>query len=116
MVYLSDGDGTFTASASFSNSGATSASSATEFYFADINGDGRAEKVYWNPDNYLGEPKFYFAQADNTFDGPVYSLRGTSQSANTHYYFADISGDGKADQIRWNYGENDGELRNYFGK
>jgi endonuclease/exonuclease/phosphatase family metal-dependent hydrolase len=116
MVYLSDGDGTFTASASFSNSGATSVSSATQFYFADVNGDGRAEKIYWNPDNYLGEPKFYYAQTNNTFDGPVYSLRGTSQSVNTRYYFADISGDGKADQIRWNYAENSGELRNYFGK
>ncbi|GAA0526611.1 hypothetical protein GCM10009415_04880 [Chitinophaga japonensis] len=114
MVYLSDGDGTFSASSSFSNSGATSGLSSTAFHFADINGDGRADKIYWNPGNYLGEPKVYYSSNSNTFSGPVYSLRGTSQSANTRFYFADINGDGKADQVRWNYGENSGALRNYF--
>src|SRR5581483_7721319 len=77
-VYLSDGDGTFTASSTFTNSGASSASSATQFSFADVNGDGRADKIYWNPGNYLGEPKVYYAQSNNTFNGPIYSLRGTS--------------------------------------
>lgn len=115
MVYLSDGDGTFTASATFSDSGATSVAESTLFYFSDINGDGRADKIYWNPTNYLGKIKVYYATASG-FDGPVYSLRGTSQSANTVFYFSDINGDGKADQIRWNYAENSGELRNYFGK
>ena len=114
MVYLSDGDGTFTASSTFSNSGATSGTAATTFYFADVNGDGRADKIYWNPNNYLGEPKIYYAETTNAFVGPIYSLRGTSQSADTKFYFADINGGGKADQIRWNYGENTGELRNYF--
>jgi len=114
MVYLSDGDGTFTASSSFSNSGATSGLSGTAFHFADINGDGRADKIYWNPGNYLGEPKVYYSSSSNTFSGPVYSLRGTSQSANTRFYFTDINGDGKADQVRWNYGEYNGALRNYF--
>lgn len=116
MVYLSDGDGTFTASSSFSNSGATSVSASTVFYFADIDGDGRADKIYWRPDLYLGKLKVYFATAGNVFDGPIYSLRGTSQSANTNFYFSDINGDGKADQIRWNYAENTGELRNYFAR
>lgn len=117
MVYLSNGDGNFTASASFS-SGATSVSADTKFYFADIDGDGRVDKVYWNPGNYLGKLKVYFARTNNTFQGPYYSLRGTSQSANTQFFFADISGQAggvrKADQIRWNYAENTGELRNYF--
>jgi endonuclease/exonuclease/phosphatase family metal-dependent hydrolase len=112
MVYLSDGDGTFTANTSFSNS-ATSGLANTRFYFADMNGDGRADKVYWNPDNYTGYLKVYYSEA-SAFSGPIYTLRGTSQSENTNFYFSDISGDGKADQIRWNYGENSGELRNYF--
>lgn len=115
MVYLSDGDGTFTASTTFSNSGATSGVSSTRFYFTDVNGDGRADKIYWNPGNYLGKLKAYFSQTSNTFEGPIYSLRGTSQSANTQFYFADINGGGKSDQIRWNYGEYSGQLRNYFG-
>lgn len=114
MVYLADGDGTFTANAAFSDSGASSASDSTVFYFADVNGDGRADKIYWRPDLYLGKLKVYYAQTSNVFDGPVYSLRGTSQSVNTNFYFADINGDGQADQIRWNNGEYNGELRNYF--
>lgn len=114
MVYLSDGDGTFTANGAFSDSGATSVSDSTKFYFADVNGDGRADKIYWRPDLYLGKLKIYYAQTTNVFDGPVYSLRGTSQSEFTNFYFADINGDTQADQIRWNYGESNGELRNYF--
>jgi endonuclease/exonuclease/phosphatase family metal-dependent hydrolase len=112
MVYLSDADGTFTANTSFSNS-ATSVASNTRFYFADMNGDGKADKVYWNPGNYVGYLKVYYSES-GAFSGPVYTLRGTSQSEHTNFYFSDISGDGKADQIRWNYGENSGELRNYF--
>lgn len=118
MAFLSNGDGFFTASPGFS-SGATSGQSDTKFYFADIDGDGLADKVYWNPDEYLGKLKVYFAQANNTFQGPVYSLRGTSQSANTQFFFADISGPvaglRKADQIRWNYAEDGGTMKNYFG-
>lgn len=112
-VYLSNGDGTFTASATFTNTGAYSTSDATQFSFADINGDGRADKVYWNYGNYLGEPKVYYSQATG-FNGPIYSLRGTSQSANTIFYYTDINGDGQADQVRWNYGENSGQLKHYF--
>jgi endonuclease/exonuclease/phosphatase family metal-dependent hydrolase len=114
MVYTSDGDGTFTANASFS-SAATSGLSNTRFYFADMNGDGFADKVYWNPTNYTGYLKVYYSES-GAFNGPVYTLRGTSQSENTYFYFNDVNGDGKADQIRWNYGENSGELRNYFAK
>ncbi|MFY0255184.1 FG-GAP-like repeat-containing protein [Chitinophaga sp. 30R24] len=115
MVYLSNGNGNFTLSSTFSNSGAYSEVATTTFYFADVNGDGRADKIYWNPNKNLGEPKVYFADA-TAFNSPMYSLRGTSQSENTRFYYADINGDGKADQIRWNYEDNDGELRNYFGK
>lgn len=116
QVFLSNADGTFTASSSFSNSGASSASSATTFYFADVNGDGRADKIYWNPTTYSGKIKVYYAQSGNVFDGPVYSLWGTSQSASTFFYYADINGDGKADQNRWNYGEASGALSNYFAQ
>lgn len=116
MVYLSDGDGTFTASSTFSNSGATSGVSTTKFYFTDINGDGRADKIFWRPDIFLGKLRAYFSQTSNVFDGPIYSLRGTSQSSNTNFYFADINGDGKSDQNRWNHALDSGQLRNYFGK
>lgn len=116
MVYLSDGDGTFTASSTLSNTGAGSQSAATKFYFADVNGDGRADKIFWSPSQNQGIPKVYYAETNQTFFGPIYSLRGTSQSANTNYYFADINGDGKKDQVRWNYAEYSGHLRNWLAK
>lgn len=116
MVYLANGDGNFTAASTFSSSGASSASAGTTFYFADVNGDGRADKIYWNSGNYSGKIKVYYAQATNVFDGPVYSLWGLSASSSTYFYFADINGDGKPDQIRWNYGEASGALSNYFAK
>lgn len=112
MVYLSDGDGTFTASPAFSDSGASSGVASTVFHFADVNGDGRADKIYWRASAYLGKPKVYYA--DTEFKGPIYSLRGTSQSDNTDLFFTDITGDGKADMVRWNYAEYAGELRNYL--
>jgi len=116
MVFTSNGDGTFTAATSFSNSGASSTSAGTSFYFADVNGDGRADKIYWNPTAYLGKLKVYYSQTSNIFDGPVYSLWGSSQSADTNFWYADINGDGKQDQIRWNYAEASGALSNYFAK
>ncbi|MBZ4191372.1 FG-GAP-like repeat-containing protein [Niabella beijingensis] len=112
MVYLSDGDGSFTASPAFSDSGASSGVASTVFHFADVNGDGRADKIYWRNSAYLGKPKIYYS--DTEFKGPIYSLRGTSQSVNTDLFFTDITGDGKADMVRWNYAEYNGELRNYL--
>lgn len=112
MVFLSNGDGTFTKSVDHSNAGATSGLESTKFYFADVNGDGKADKIYWNASNNLGEPKIYLGTS-TTFESPVYSLRGTSQKETTNYYFEDINGDGKADQIRWNPTENNGAIKTY---
>lgn len=114
MVYLSDGDGTFAYSSTLSTTGAGGTAATTRFYFADLDGDNRAEKIYWNPENFLGKVKVYYAQANNTFSGPVYSLRGTSESINTFFYFEDVNGDGKKDQIRWNRTLSQGKLSNYF--
>lgn len=115
MVYLSRGDGTFSQSTAFSNSGATGLAGTTQFYFADINGDGKADKLYWNPANFSGIIKAYYSDGTE-FKGPYYSLRGPSESVFTNFYFADINGDGKQDQIRWNYSLDTGALRNYFAK
>lgn len=112
-VYLSNGDGTFTESSLFSNSGATGLASTTKFFFSDINGDGRADKIYWNPANFSGQLKVYFSDGSK-FNGPYYSLRGTSESTATQFYFNDINGDNRADQIRWNYNLESGALRNYL--
>ncbi len=116
MVYLSDGDGNFTYSSTFSTGGAVSVSNATRFFFADVDGDGRADKMYWNPGIYLGEMKVHYSKTTNSFDSPVYNLLANSESSGTEYYFADINGDGKKDLIRWNYGQNNGALKNFLAR
>lgn len=113
MVYLSNGDGTFSESSTFSNSGATGHASTTRFFFADLNGDSKADKIYWNPANFSGQLKIYFSDGTK-FKGPYYSLRGTSESTSTLFYFHDLNNDGKADQIRWNYTLDAGALRTYL--
>lgn len=113
MVYLANTSNGFTASSGFSSSGARSTLASTSFHFEDINGDGKADKVYWNTANYLGKVRIYLA-GSSSFGGAIHSLRGTSESSNTHFYYADINGDGKADKIRWNPTANSGEIRSYL--
>jgi len=104
-----------------------SASDLTEYYFADINGDKKADKIYWNCDNDHGGNypegtlKVYMGNGDGTFKSAVYDTVGYSTSAKTKYYFADINGDGLADKIYWNYaaeyeGLPQGSLKVYIGK
>lgn len=117
QIYESNGDGTFSFLDSNTNGG--SQSNNTTFYFADVTGDGAADKIYWNPGDYMGKLKIYLSNSDGSFDGPVYSLRGNSDTSITQYYFADINGDGKSDQIYWNRleslgGHSQGTLKNYF--
>lgn len=117
-VYVATGSGYFSSTV-VSNTNGASASSDTKFYFTDYTGDGKVDKIYWNPGAYLGKLKLYRSNGNGTFDDPVYSLRGTSQSLATKFYFADIDGDGQEDQIRWNYSEtpggySQGTLKNYL--
>jgi len=124
-VYIGNGDGTFK-SAIYDKVG-YSASSKTKYYFTDINGDKKADKVYWNyAAEYNGYPtgsiKVYIGKGDGTYNSAVYDSVGYSASASTKYYFADINGDGLADKIYWNYGSTHegmyptGTLKVYIGK
>jgi endonuclease/exonuclease/phosphatase family metal-dependent hydrolase len=115
LVYLSNGDGTFTASSSYSFAG-PSTNATTRFYFADVNGDGRADKIVWRPDTYLGKTKIYLSKSTGSFDTAIYSLRSASGDEVTNFFFADINGDGKADQLFWNRDEYAGEFRNYLAR
>lgn len=118
-VYVATGNGNFSTSV-VSNTEGLSQSTSTTFYFADITGDGMADKIYWNPTYDNGRTRVYAAIGNGYFDSTVVSsANGYSASTVTKYYFADIDGDGKADQIRWNYSEipsgySQGTLKNYF--
>lgn len=118
-VYVATGNGYFSSSAVSSTNG-YSGSANTTYYFTDVNGDGKADRIYWNPNAYKGKLKIFRSNGSSaTFDDAIYTLRGTSQSSDTKFYFADIDGDGKDDQIRWNYtetpsGYSQGTLKNYL--
>ncbi|WP_460545479.1 FG-GAP-like repeat-containing protein [Echinicola sediminis] len=98
-VYASDGDGSFTFLDS--NTNGSSQSSNTFFYFADITGDGKEDKVYWNPTYDSGHTRIYESNGDGTFSFLNSNAIGASTLTSTSYYFADVTGDGKADQVRW---------------
>lgn len=117
-VYVATGSGYFSSTV-VSNGNGSSQSTDTKFYFTDVTGDGKADKIYWNPGAYMGKLKLYRSTGSGNFDDPIYSLRGTSQSSDTQFFFADVDGDGQDDQIRWNYSEtpsgySQGTLKNYF--
>ncbi len=86
-----------------------SESSSTKFYFADVNGDGKADKIYWKYDKYGGDVRVALATTGGAFGSYVQS--GGSGDSPTNFYFADINGDGKADKIYWNSGNHSGDVR-----
>ncbi len=86
-----------------------SSSSSTKFYFADVNGDGKADKIYWKYDSYGGDIRVALATTGGAFGSYVQS--GGSADSPTNFYFADINGDGKDDKIYWNAGNHSGDVR-----
>ncbi|PID29637.1 MAG: hypothetical protein CR982_02310 [Candidatus Cloacimonadota bacterium] len=109
-VYLAKGDGTF--KNYIYSDGSTS--SKTRFYFADINGDGCDDKIYWNRGVHNGKVRVYLAKGNGTFKNYIHSYGSTS--SNTRFYFADVNGDGKDDKIYWNRGVDSGKIRVYLSK
>ncbi len=90
--------------------GATSGVASTRFFFADLTGDGCAEKISWRPTYDAGNLRFYRGRCDGTFDA-VETLPGlASASEATHFFFARVSGSRCADLVRWNAQENGGRL------
>src|SRR5439155_14113688 len=78
-----------------------STSTLTNFYFADVNGDGRKDKIYWNQTFDSGKPQVFLSNGDGTFSTAIAHTAGASTLLTTRYYYADINGDGKADEILW---------------
>jgi endonuclease/exonuclease/phosphatase family metal-dependent hydrolase len=107
-------DGGF--AAAVKNVGAVSVVSTTRFYFADVTGDGCADKVLWRPNLGDGEVRIYPAKCDGTFGDRVAVTQAGSQSESTRLFFADVTGDGCADLLRWNPGQNGGAFDTFVAK
>ena len=105
-------NGTFGAAIVHDNGG--SASNGTTFYFADVNGDACADKIYWNPTFDTGHTRVYLSNCDGTFAwSNTNTDTGSSQNADAHFYFADVTGDGRADKILWDLAADSGRTRVY---
>ncbi|WP_321995519.1 FG-GAP-like repeat-containing protein [Draconibacterium orientale] len=120
IIYPATGSGYFSSTRVINDNG-WATSTNTCFHFADVTGDGMADKIYWDPDTYLGKVKVFRAIGNGVFDDAIWSFRGPSMSENTQYFFTDVSGDGKADQVCWNYTESpdgypQGTLKNYIAE
>jgi endonuclease/exonuclease/phosphatase family metal-dependent hydrolase len=102
-------DGTFTAPVAHTNGG--SAVATTRFYFADLTGDGCAEKIFWRPSFDDGQHRVYPSKCNGTF-GPYVTVTDTpSESESTEFFFARINADRCADLVRWNPNQDDGRFR-----
>ncbi|WP_434381326.1 FG-GAP-like repeat-containing protein [Melittangium boletus] len=113
-VALSRCDGGF--APAVKNEGAVSVVSTTRFYFADVTGDGCADKVLWRPTLGDGEVRIYPSRCDGTFGERVSVTQAASKSESTRYFFADVTGDGCADLIRWNPTERGGAFVTYVAR
>ncbi|ATB27175.1 FG-GAP-like repeat-containing protein [Melittangium boletus] len=98
------------------NEGAVSVVSTTRFYFADVNGDGCADKVLWRPTLGDGEVRIYPSKCDGTFGDRVSVFQAASTSESTRFFFADVTGDACADLVRWNPKERGGAFDTFVAK
>ncbi|QRO02143.1 endonuclease/exonuclease/phosphatase family protein [Archangium violaceum] len=112
QVFRSNCNGTF--GTGVVNDNGESASTKTTFYFADVNGDRCADKIYWNPTYDTGHTRIYLSNCDGTFRWSNSNDNGGSESSATTFYFADLTGDQCADKIYWNPTYDSGRARIYL--
>jgi FG-GAP-like repeat/Salmonella virulence plasmid 65kDa B protein len=100
-VWLSNGDGTFTITSGFPNSGYGVGANAYNYQTGDFNGDGKTDLVHFANSNYI---HLWLSKGDGTFailsrfpstDGYIVGANGYKFSA------ADFNGDGLTDLIHF---------------
>ncbi|ATB39458.1 hypothetical protein CYFUS_004902 [Cystobacter fuscus] len=107
-------DGSF--AAAVKNEGAVSVVATTRFFFADVTGDGCADKILWRPTLADGEVRIYPSRCDGTFGDRVAFTAAASTSESTRLFFADVTGDGAADLLRWNPKERSGAFETFIAR
>lgn len=101
-VWLSNGNGTFAAVAStYIGSGGSPAD--RWFTMGDMNGDGAADAVLYNPGN--GYVNVALSNGSNSFQAGVATYIGGGGSPGDRWFqLADVNGDGRADAVLYNPG------------
>ncbi|MCY1073128.1 FG-GAP-like repeat-containing protein [Archangium lansingense] len=113
-IYLSNCDGTFAWSNTNTDAGSSQNSDA-HFYFADVTGDGKADKIVWDPAADSGRTRVYASNGNGAFTFLTAHTGGTSGNAETRLYFTDINGDGHADKLFWRPDYREGRIQVYLG-
>lgn len=108
-IFASNGDGTFTFLTEHPSG--TSGVVSSKFLYADIDGDGHADKLFWRDNFRQGHPQLYMGRADGFDDHPIMVNAGVSPSSANVYFLADVDGSGSADLVAWNPAEHPSETR-----
>ncbi len=107
QIRLATGSGYFSSSTIYQ---AGSGMSSTKFYFPDVNGDGKDDRIYWNYSQHSGDLQIRLATGSGYFSSSTIYQAGSGMSS-TKFYFPDVNGDGKDDRIYWNYSQHSGDLQ-----
>ena len=113
-VYLSNCDGTFIWSNTNTDAGSSQNADA-RFYFADVTGDGRADKMVWDVAADSGRTRVYTSNGNGTFTFLTSHTGGSSGNPETRLYFTDVNGDGHADKLFWRPDYREGRIQVYLG-
>lgn len=108
-VYRSTGAGAF--AFAFNHDSGTSGVATSRFYFADVDGDGKADKVFWRPTFREGRMQIYLSTGTNFATSPIMDNTGYSGSESTEFFFTNADGVGAADKVYWNPGAYDGDTK-----
>lgn len=109
-----DGSLEFEAEQVTTDEGSTANSDAT-IAFADINGDGLADKILWDLDQYSGRTVVYTSQGDGDFELFHEHKGGHSGVKSTRLFFGDVDGDGYAEKGFWRPNYRQGYMQLYPG-
>lgn len=113
-VFLSRCNGRFEGPVS-SSDGAQTTSQTARFYFADVTGDGLEDKLTWDPNANGGATRLFKSKGNGTFAFVSQHRGGTSVVDTSRFYFADVSGDGRADKVFWRPTFREGRMQIYLG-
>ena len=106
-IFAGNGDGTF--SFLTDHTSGTSGVATSRFHYADIDGDGHADKLFWRDDFRQGHIQLYMGHADGFDAHPIMVNAGVSESPDARYFFADVDANGSSDLILSNLSEHPGE-------
>ncbi len=119
LIYLSlaDSESTVFANDPIVHHSGSSTINTTKMYYADIDGDGCADKIWWRNNFNNGYQKVYYGQKNGNFSRtPVDIKFGYSKSNATSFFFPHINKDKKADKIYWNKSYKGGIVKSYLAK